>query len=270
VPKLKVNNVTLHYTDEGPGLPAKPETIVFSHGLLLNGSIFADQIKHLKSRYRCITYDHRGQGASELATDGFDIDNLTRDAAELIKAMDVGPCHFIGLSMGGFVGLRLAIKHPQLVKSLTLIDTSAEPDGAFKNFRYKLVNFIAKNFGLKIVVGQVMPFMFGKTFIKDPARKDELEKWRRVSLSNDPLTITRAVTGVINRTDIRDQLKRITCPTLILVGEEDITTPPEKSVTMHREIKGSKYQVIPRAGHIATVENPDAVNVAIDGFLGQV
>ena len=249
---------------------AEPETIVFSHGLLLDHSMFADQVNHLKNRYRCISYDHRGQGASELATHGFDIDNITRDAAELIKALEVGPCHFVGLSMGGFVGLRLAIKHPQLVKSLTLIDTSAEPDGAFKKFQYKLVNFIAKNFGLEIVAGQVVPIMFGKTFYRDPARKDELEKWRRITLNNDPLTITRAVTGVINRTDIRDQLKRITCPTLIMVGEEDVTTPAEKSITMHRNIKGSKYLVIPRAGHIPTIENPDAVNVAIDGFLGQI
>ena len=266
MPHIKINGVNLHYTDEGVG----PDTIVFSHGLLLNGSIFSEQIKHLKDRYRCITYDHRGQGASECTEHGLDMDALTKDAAGLIEALGVGPCHFVGLSMGGFVGLRLAISRPDLVKSLILINTSAAAETLPKIMQYRLLNFIARNFGLNVVAGQVMPVMFGKTYLNDPARAAERDSWRTLVVNNDRMTITRAVKGAINRGCVREKICAINHPTLIIVGEEDITTTPEKAHEIHREVKGSQLVVVPRAGHISTVEEPAAVSQAMDGFLDGV
>ena len=74
--------------------------------------MFRAQIDRLKPHYRCIAYDHRGQGDSAIAPDGYDMDTLAEDAAALIVALDAGPCHFVGLSMGGFVGMRLALPGP--------------------------------------------------------------------------------------------------------------------------------------------------------------
>ena len=107
-----IRQAKIHYEESGSG----PETIVFSHGLLMSGEMFRDQVEALSSRYRCITFDHRGQGRSEVSKTGYDMDSLTDDAVEVIRQLDCAPCHFAGLSMGGFVGMRLAIRHPGVVE----------------------------------------------------------------------------------------------------------------------------------------------------------
>src|SRR5271154_3068068 len=104
MPHIKINGFDLYYEDTGG---TGRETIVFAHGLLWSGKMFGAQVEHLKSRYRVITYDHRGQGQSEVTATGYDMDSLAEDEAELIKALGVAPCHVAGLSMGGFTGMRV-------------------------------------------------------------------------------------------------------------------------------------------------------------------
>ena len=106
----------IYYVDEGSG----PDTIVFSHGLLWSGEMFRPQIDALKDRFRCVAFDHRGQGQSPVARSGYDMDTLTADAAALIEGVGAAPCHFVGLSMGGFVGMRLAARRPELLRSLLI------------------------------------------------------------------------------------------------------------------------------------------------------
>ena len=124
MPKLAVNGVELDYIDVGEGA----ETILFSHGFLMSKDLFAPQIAALKDRYRCVAYDHRGQAQSEVTASGYDMDTVAEDAAALIEALEIGPCHIVGLSMGGFVGMRLGARRPDLVRSLVLLDTSARVD----------------------------------------------------------------------------------------------------------------------------------------------
>jgi 3-oxoadipate enol-lactonase len=114
MPHVDLNGAHIHFTDTG----GDSEAIVFSHGLLLNGTMFEEQVVHLRGGYRCITFDHRGQGQSGVAKDGYDIETLTADAAALIGHLDIAPCHFVGLSMGGFVGMRLAARKPELLITL--------------------------------------------------------------------------------------------------------------------------------------------------------
>ena len=266
MPFVTVNGVKLHYTDTGSG----PETIVFSHGLLMSGKMFDAQVAHFSDRYRCITFDHRGQGQSEVAQDGYDMDSVARDAEALIEALDLGPVHFAGLSMGGFVGMRLALWRPELLKSLILLETSADPEPEENQPKYRMLNFVARWFGLRVVVGQVMPIMFGQSFLNDPARAGERKLWRDRICGNDRKGIVRAVQGVIDRDGVFDDLGRIDTPTLILVGEEDVATVPLKSERICAAINGARMQVMPRAGHSATIEEPDEVNARVEAFLGEL
>lgn len=256
----------MFFIDEGSG----PETIVFSHGLLFSSAMFAKQIEHLKGRYRCIAFDHRGQGQSPVTEDGYDIDTLTDDAIKLIEDLGVGPCHFVGLSMGGFVTLRIAFRRPDLLKSLILIETSADPEPAENAPRYKMLNFIGRWFGLRLVVNKVMPIMFGASFMSDPSRAEERKKWADFISNNDRIGISRAVKGVIEREGVHTRIDQINTPTLIIVGEEDTATVPAKSERMHQKIAGSKFVIIPRAGHSSTIEEPEAVNTAIESFLSEI
>src|SRR6185312_6315936 len=110
MPSIKVNGVELFYKESGSG----PEAIVFSHGLLMDHTMFEHQRAAFDSRYRVIAYDHRGQGQSADPGSGYDMETVAQDAADLIKSLHAAPCHFAGLSMGGFVGMRLAARHPEL------------------------------------------------------------------------------------------------------------------------------------------------------------
>lgn len=263
MPYLDIEGARIHYKDSG----GKGEAIVFSHGLLMNSKMFDAQIAHLKRDYRCVAYDHRGQGQSSVTESGYDMDSLAGDAIELIEKLGAGPCHFAGLSMGGMIGMRIALRRPDLLKSLILIDTSAEAEPSENLFKYKMLNFVARWFGLGVVVGQVMPILFGRSFMTDPARAEERARWRKSISSGDRLGITRAVQGVIDRKEVMDDLGKLATPTLIIVGEEDTATVPAKSERMHAAITGSKLARIPKAGHSSTIEEPDAVNAAIEGFL---
>jgi len=264
---LEANGTRIHYTDSGPG--SGSETIVFSHGLLFSGAMFGKQVEQFKDRYRCITFDHRGQGGSAVAADGYDMDTLTEDAAALIEALEVGPCHFAGLSMGGFVGMRLAIRRPELLETLMLLETTADDEPAENGPKYTQLNFVARWFGLRLVIKKVMPIMFSKSFMNDPTRAEDRKYWADRICENHKIGVTRAVKGVIHRDGIYDQIEQINLPTLIIVGEEDTATVPAKSERMHAKIKGSRLVRVPRAGHSSTIEEPAAVNAAIETFLGE-
>ena len=263
MPQVNVNGATLHYESHGAG----PETIVFAHGLLWSGAMFAAQVAALSGRYRCVTFDFRGQGQSEVTRGGYDMDTLSRDAAELIEALSLGPCHFAGLSMGGFVAMRLAARRPELLRSVILLETSAEAEPAENVPKYRQLAFVARWFGLGLVANQVMPIMFGRTFLADAARAAERKHWRDVMARNHRVGIQRAVTGVIDRAAILDELGRVTLPALVIVGDEDVATVPAKAERIHQAVRGSQLVVIPRAGHSSSIEEPAAVSAAIAAFL---
>lgn len=263
MPFLSIRGVQLYYEDTGgPGEP-----IVFSHGLLWNSHLYHRQIEHLKGRYRCIAYDHRGQGRS-LAPPGkvIDLRTVYEDAVALIQALGLAPCHWVGLSQGGFVGLRVAARHPELLRSLMLLDTSAASESLWNLSRYLLLSTTTHWLGLRPVVDRVMSIYFGKTFLSDPARAAEREELRRQLVSN-PRDVWRAMHGVITRRGVTEELSRIITPTLILVGEEDAVTTPETAEVLHRRIQGSRLVRLPHVGHMSNLEQPELVNTAIDRFL---
>ena len=148
-----------------------------------------------------------------------------------------------------------------------LLETSSDPEPEGNIGRYKLLNFIARWFGLGLVATQVMPIMFGKKFLNDPSRTEEKNAWQARLVDNHRIGITRAVKGVIDRSGVTAQLSHITAPTLVIVGDQDIATVPEKSEQLHRGIKNSSLVIIPGAGHSSTIEEPKAVNSALKDFL---
>ncbi len=264
--KIKVNGVELFYEDTG----GAGESVLFSHGLLWNTSLFALQVAALKGRFRCISYDHRGQGQSADAdVPEIGMDLLTADAVALINALGLEKVHFCGLSMGGFIGMRLASRFPHLVRSLILCETSAEAEPEENVSKYRLLNFVARWFGLRFVTAKVMPILFGMTSLKDPKRAAERANWEK-QLGGNRRSIWRAVNGVINRPAVIDELPRISAPTLVIVGEEDVATTPAKAERIAKAIPNARLVRIPKAGHSSTVEQPQAVNAAILDFLAKL
>ena len=267
MPKITINQVEYHYTDTLSG----NETIVFSHGLLWSGRMFYKQMAFLKDSYRVITYDHRGQGQTQATQSGYDMDTLADDAAALITALCPNQkIHFAGLSMGGFVAMRLAARRPELLKSVILMETSADAEPQENVGKYRTLNTVVKWLGTWAVVGKVMPIMFGQKFLNDPIRKTERVEWEnQMKLCKAP-GITKAVAGVIDRQPIYDELSKITLPTLIMVGTQDVATVPAKAERIHAQIKGSQMVYIEGGGHTSSIEEPEQVNAAIADFLKKV
>lgn len=263
MPEVNVNGVRLHYEETGAG----SETVVFSHSYLVDHTHFHPQMKALGEKYRCIGYDHRGHGKSEVTAGGYDMENLYADAVAFVEQMNCAPCHFIGLSTGGFIGLRLGIRRPDLLKSLVLMDASADTEPAGKLIQYRLMMLAVRLFGMRAVAGRVMKAMFAKKFLKDPARRHEAEAWKRMMIGADRMGIIRFGRGIFNRRSVYDQIDKIETPTLVVVGEQDVSTTPEKARRMAGKIPGARLVVIPHAGHLCTIEEPEAVTSALQEFL---
>jgi pimeloyl-ACP methyl ester carboxylesterase len=264
LPTIDVNGTTLYFEDTGPG--STGQTIAFSHGLLWNTTLFAPQIEALRGRYRCIAWDHRGQGRSaDDARHTIGMELVWQDAVALLEKLGAGPVHFCGLSMGGFVAMRMGARRPDLVRSLLLVETSADPEPAENVPKYRLLSMATRYLGNRAVMGKVAPIMLGKTFLSDPARAAERERAMETMASRKQMW--RAVNGVIDRAGVDGELSRIRTPTLILVGEEDVATVPAKAEKLHAAIAGSKLVRIPGAGHSSSIEQPAAVTAAIGDFL---
>lgn len=266
MPTIEVNGTSLYYEDTGPG--STGETIVFSHGLLWGTELFEPQIAALRGRYRCIAWDHRGQGRS--APDPhrhcIGIELVWQDAVAFLDALGVSNVHFAGLSMGGFVGMRVAARRPDLVRKLILIETSHEPEPTENVARYRLLTTVFKLVGSRLVGGRLAPIMLGKSILADATRKADVERF--VKLMTRRRDVWRAVNGVIDRAGIaRSELSRISAPTLVVVGDEDVATPLAKARQIVAAIAGARLVSIPRAGHSSTLEEPGAVTAAIESFL---
>ena len=264
MPKIKVNGVELYYEDTG-GIGK--EVIVFSHGLLLNCRMFDAQVAAFSNRFRCITYDHRGQGQSEVTTSGYDMETVYEDASQLLRALDAVPCHFVGVEMGGYVGIRIASRQPKLLKSLTLIETSADRESEYTASRYKLLTQVFRWFGSRWATQPALNTLFGQKFLNDSSRVAQREDIKRQLASLNRVSTLRAVLGVMNRSSVYDELSNIHLPTLIMVGDEDIAAMPEKSKRVAAKIPNSKLAVIPGAGHSSTMEEPEMVNNLLELFL---
>lgn len=266
MPYITCNGTKLYYEEQGNGT----ETIVFSHGLLLNHSMFSAQIDALKNRYRIIAYDHRGQGKSKFAPTGYDMNTLYEDVADLIEKLSPNkPVHFVGLSMGGFVGMRLAARKPNLLRSLALLNTSASAEPAPARRKYGLLTLLVKIFGVKSVHNKVIEIMFGKTFLQDPSRQAIRSHWEAQLLAL-PKKIIQPVEGVFRRPAIKAELPYITCPVLIIAGAEDVATPAKLSKKIQQAIPHAHLIVLDQVGHSSTIEAPETVSQCLIDFLEKI
>jgi 3-oxoadipate enol-lactonase len=270
VPTLTTNGATTAYTDTGApaGRPDAP-TVLFGHGLLFSGWMFTAQIAALRERYRCVAIDWRGQGDSPAADRGYDMDTLSLDAIALIEQLAIGPVHYVGLSMGGFVGQRIAARRPELVRSLVLLDTSADEEDPRAARQDRQMAVVFRVVGLGPVRRPVLKLMFGPTFLADPRSEAIIAEWFQRLSRADRGGIRHAVLGVANRNGVLSEIGAITAPTLVAVGEHDQPTPPDRSRTIASVIPGARLEIIANSGHSSTIEQPDAVTELIAKFLAE-
>jgi 3-oxoadipate enol-lactonase len=262
MPSRTVNGTTIYYEESGQGLP-----LVLLHGFPLDLRVWSHQRSELSDRFRVITPDLRGFGKSASIAP-FTMEALADDVYALLHDLGALPCVIGGLSMGGYVALEFVRKHPSSVRGLLLIDTRAEgdsPEG--KAGRDKMIELVRSK-GTIAVAEQMMPKMLAPH--EEQNRPSVVRELREIMNACPPLTIEHALMAMRDRRDHRGSLPSIAAPTLILVGEMDAITPPMAAEAMHEAIAGSQLAVIPGAGHMSPMEQPELVNRAIAQFLGSL
>jgi pimeloyl-ACP methyl ester carboxylesterase len=265
---VAVNGIQLNVLDTGtPAEKPDAPVLVLGHGLLFSTSMWRHQIEALRGDFRCVAFDWRGQGATPPTESGYDMDTLYADLVALIEHLDVGPVHYAGLSMGGFVGQRLAARRPDLVRSLTLIDTSAGPEDPEKVKKYNLMATVYGILGFRPLRSQVSPIMFSPAWLRTPAGKETETTWISELLPQDRKGVKKAIRGVVDRPPVFDELGAITAPTLVIVGSEDTATPVAKAEAIARGIKDTRLDVLTGVGHVSSLEDPDRISALMTEFL---
>lgn len=262
---INVNGLEVYYTEQGSG----DETMVFGHGLLMDTSMWDAVAPQFANQYRVICFDFRGQGKTADPGQGYGIDTLVTDVSAFIQAISTKPVHYVGLSMGGMVGLPLAARHPDLLRSLVLLDTSAQAEPRLNRIKYAVMTAIVKTFGVKPLVPAMLPLMFGKSTLNNPAKREIISYWKQKLLALKK-TIVGPVSGVTKRRDITSELVNIRCPTLMIVGDEDQTTTLSCAENIVAYIANVELKIIPQCGHSSALEKPDTVSDLMKQFYSKL
>jgi pimeloyl-ACP methyl ester carboxylesterase len=262
MPTISCGELDVHYEEQGSGPP-----IVWIPGTGLCGSSWQPQIAHFAGRFRCLALDLRGSGGTGGEDSTFTVADLAADVASWMDALSVGPAAVVGLSLGSAVGQELAIARPDLVERLGLLATWSSSSAEHHIRRHFESRLYALEHGPLDVYAQFAFWMSSPTlYDTDRERQAAVEKLLTVHMSRN----LRGTAGHF-RADLahesRDRLGQITCPTLVIHGDEDLITLPRYNRTVADMVPGATLATVPAAGHLSWLERPDEINALLDRFL---
>jgi len=257
--KVRVNGIDLAYSDEGQGPP-----VVFLHAFPLNRMMWTPQFDALKSRYRVISIDLRGHGESDAPMWRYTLEQFADDVIALLQHLSITQATFVGLSMGGYILFALYRKYSEFVRALVFADTRAQADTSEgKAARYSMAQIAYKR-GAGAIAELMLPKLLSPGALN--TRQDLMDQLRGMITGNQTSGIIGDLMAMEERPDSTDLLPKITCPTLVIAGEEDIASPPDEVQFIADHIPGAEFVRIPRAGHLSNLENSSAFTNALKRF----
>ena len=260
-----LNNLKISYNNEGPdGAPV----IIFIHGFPLNKSMWNKQMEALKANYHVIAYDIRGHGNSDVGNEDFTIDLFVNDLLNLMNALKIEKTILCGLSMGGYIALNAIENFPERFDALILSDTNCISDSPeAKEKRMKAIESIREN-GMEKYADESLKKLFAQeSFTTNVGQIAEVQE---MIVKTSRYSIYNTLHALSEREETCSQLPEIMVPVLIMVGSEDIITPPASARLMHEKIKGSFLHIIGHAGHLSNMENPAEFNNQLKKFVDSV
>jgi pimeloyl-ACP methyl ester carboxylesterase len=283
---VKVNGIDLYYEIHGSGEP-----LLMIEGLGYSAWMWYKQIPVFSKRYQVILFDNRGAGNTDKPDSEYSIEIMADDASGLLRTLGIGPVHALGISLGGFIAQELALRHPDLVKSLSLVSTNSGPgkramrNSQHVNGLFKLWGILPGTFEMGGKASVPLGFEYGITkedriryglslaFTPEYYRQhpEEIERIVRWRLENPQpgYAWTRQLMAGMNF-DSSGRAENIHAPTLVLNGTEDRIVTPESARELAGSIPDSRYVEIEGSGHLLFIERSDEFNETVMGFLDEV
>ena len=239
--------------------------LLFLHAFPLGMVMWEPQARAFASSHQVIRFDARGFGGSPPGDGLLTMERIADDAVALLDHLGVSRAAVCGLSMGGYAALALVRRHPDRLKALVLADTRAGADSATARAARAAQADKVRKEGSAAIADAVLPKLVGETTHKQ--RPELLARLRETIAANPPRGIADALAGLAARADSTPTLREIRVPTLVVCGGEDVLTPLDESEALVRGIAGSRLEVVPAAGHLSSLENPEGFNEALGKFL---
>lgn len=255
---VQVTNGALNVRRWGAGEP-----LLLVHGLGASSDLWVAQLRAFADRHEVIAIDVRGFGRSPAGELDFTLDDIIDDLLELCRRLEFDRIHFLGSSMGGFIGQKLALAAPDLCQSLILCHTASQTGipPEIIDSRLKAIRSMTMDDFAAMVAGQALA---------QPADPFILEWLQEMVAKNDRELYIHYLGTVLRQFDVTDRVAEIRVPTLIISGSEDRVIPPAFGAALHDLIPHSRHHLMCGVGHLGYAEKPDEFNGLVLDFLNQV
>lgn len=257
MPQVELGDIVTSYEQIGAGAP-----VVLIHGLGSSARDWELQVPALASSFRVLTYDVRGHGKTSKPRGPYSIKQFADDLARLLERLDHRPAHVIGISMGGMIAFELAVERPDLVRSLTIVNSGPAlvPKSVSEHLAVWTRRAIARFRGPAAMAGLLAPRLFPYPD-QAPLRETFIRRWSE----NDKRAYEAALNALIGWS-VKDRLGTLSVPVLVIAADHDYTPVAAKEAFLPL-IRGATLHVIPDARHAVPIERPEAFNAAVLAFL---
>jgi len=257
--ELLIDGVRIAYEEKGSGQP-----VALLNGVMMTTASWAYQVRDLVPSYRCILHDCRGQLRSD-KPGGYTMAGHAEDFRALLDHLEIARCHVIGTSYGGEIGMIFAARYPERVASLSVIASVSHIEPPLET---EIRDWIAAADDRGGFYRAVLADNYSPGFVeKGSALLEAAEARIEMTYPDDFFPAFQDLCRAFLELDIRDQLHAIRAPSLIMVGAEDRLKVPAYSRYLVDHIPDARLSVIPEAGHVVVIEQPEAVNEALIAFL---
>jgi 3-oxoadipate enol-lactonase len=258
---ISLNGLRVYFDLAGP---QNAPTVCFTHSLNSDSGMWVEQmVPLLGAGFRVLRLDMRGHGGSAAVDGDYTMDQLAGDVKGALDVLGIKKVHYIGLSIGGMIGQGFALAYPGYLASLCLCDTQpSTPPGSAGTWEERKATVRSK--GLAALADSTMDRWFTPEFKQvNPMR------WREIrdTISGTTPAGSAGCMSAIQNFDYLGRLPTIKAPTLVICGDEDEGTPPDRNKLIASKIGGAKYEGIAKARHLPNVERPDAFNKIMMGWL---
>jgi pimeloyl-ACP methyl ester carboxylesterase len=267
MPKVKVGDINMYYEVQGQ---AKGEPLVLIAGMGGDLTSWTFQEREFSKKYKVILFDNRGAGRTDAPDKPYSIRMMADDTVGLLTALNIQNAHIVGVSMGGYISLELAINYPQKVKSLSLLTAAADQTPVGRYFTETRVKMAQEGVSPETLTMYSLLWVYTDKFFEDPKRVQAAIDARLNWPYKQPLYALARQVEACARHRTKERLSQITAPTLVLVGKEDILLPVKVSEVIAAGIPNAKLVILEGGGHGFCTEIPHKVNHAVLNFLTKV